>query len=101
LIAALKQVREGGAPMTSYIARKVVQSFYQTPTERAEVEGLSPREREVLELLARGYFYKEITQALGISMSTVNTYVRHVYEKLHVHSRAQAVAKLAEKPARR
>jgi DNA-binding NarL/FixJ family response regulator len=96
LIASLKQVQEGGSPMTSYIARKVVQSFYQTPPERLETEGLSPREREVLELLARGYFYKEITEALGISMSTVNTHVRRVYEKLHVHSRAQAVAKLAE-----
>lgn len=101
LIASLKQVQEGGSPMTSYIARKVVQSFYQTPAERSETEGLSPREREVLELLARGYFYKEITEALGISMSTVNTHVRRVYEKLHVHSRAQAVAKLAEMPARR
>lgn len=101
LIASLKQVQEGGSPMTSYIARKVVQSFYQTPAERSETEGLSPREREVLELLARGYFYKEITEALGISMSTVNTHVRRVYEKLHVHSRAQAVAKLADMPARR
>jgi DNA-binding NarL/FixJ family response regulator len=101
LLAALKQVQEGGSPMTSYIARKVVQSFYQTPAERLETEGLSPREREVLELLARGYFYKEITEALGISMSTVNTHVRRVYEKLHVHSRAQAVAKLAEMPNRR
>ena len=101
LIAALKQVQEGGSPMTSYIARKVVQSFYQSPAERAETEGLSPREREVLELLARGYFYKEITEALSISMSTVNTHVRRIYEKLHVHSRAQAVAKLTEMPVRR
>lgn len=101
LIASLKQVVEGGSPMTSYIARKVVQSFYQSPAERSETEGLSPREREVLELLARGYFYKEITEALGISMSTVNTHVRRIYEKLHVHSRAQAVAKLAEMPTRR
>jgi DNA-binding NarL/FixJ family response regulator len=101
LIAALKQVQDGGSPMTSYIARKVVQSFYQTPAERLAIEGLSPREREVLELLARGYFYKEITEALSISMSTVNTHVRRIYEKLHVHSRAQAVAKLAEMPTRR
>jgi DNA-binding NarL/FixJ family response regulator len=101
LIAALKQVQEGGSPMTSYIARKVVQSFYQSPAARNETEGLSPREREVLELLARGYFYKEITEALSISMSTVNTHVRRIYEKLHVHSRAQAVAKLTEMPVRR
>ena len=102
LIASLQLVNEGGSPMTSYIARKVVQSFYQcAPEATAQTEGLSPREREVLELLARGYFYKEITEALGISISTVNTHVRRIYEKLHVHSRAQAVAKLAEMPGRK
>jgi DNA-binding NarL/FixJ family response regulator len=101
LIASLKQALEGGAPMTSYIARRVVQSFYQSPDEPLKVDGLSPREREVLELLARGYFYKEITEALHISISTVNTHVQSIYEKLHVHSRAQAVAKLAEMPVRR
>jgi DNA-binding NarL/FixJ family response regulator len=102
LIAALRLVHEGGSPMTSYIARKVVQSFYQTaPAATPQTEGLSPREREVLELLARGYFYKEITEALGISISTVNTHVRRIYEKLHVHSRAQAVAKLAELSVRK
>ena len=100
LIASLKQALEGGAPMTSYIARKVVQSFHETPAAPLKTEGLSPREREVLELLARGYFYKEITEALNISISTVNTHVQSIYEKLHVHSRAQAVAKLAEMPAR-
>lgn len=102
LIAALQLVTEGGSPMTSYIARKVVQSFYQfAPEATPQTEGLSPREREVLELLARGYFYKEITEALTISISTVNTHVRRIYEKLHVHSRAQAVAKLAEMPGRK
>ena len=100
LIAALKQVHEGGSPMTSYIARKVVQSFYQAPPEGVQAEGLSPREREVLELLARGYYYKEITEVLGLSMSTVNTHVRHIYDKLHVHSRAQAIAKFTDLPAR-
>jgi DNA-binding NarL/FixJ family response regulator len=99
LIAALKQVHEGGSPMTSYIARKVVQSFYQAPPEGLQAEGLSPREREVLELLARGYYYKEITEVLGLSMSTVNTHVRHIYDKLHVHSRAQAVAKFTDMSA--
>ncbi len=94
LIASLKQVNDGGSPMTGYIARKVVQSFQ--PQGVPEPEGLTPRERQVLELLARGYFYKEITESLGISMSTVNTYVRRIYEKLHVHSRAQAMAKFPE-----
>jgi DNA-binding NarL/FixJ family response regulator len=101
LIASLKQVREGGSPMSGYIARKVVQSFHEAPAKKIETVGLSPREREVLELLARGYFYKEITETLGLSISTVNTHVRHIYEKLHVHSRAQAVAKLADMPPRR
>jgi DNA-binding NarL/FixJ family response regulator len=100
LIASLKQVREGGSPMSGYIARKVVQSFHELP-KKIETEGLSPREREVLELLAQGYFYKEITETLGLSISTVNTHVRHIYEKLHVHSRSQAVAKLADMPPRR
>jgi RNA polymerase sigma factor (sigma-70 family) len=78
--------------MTSNIARKVVQSFGQTRAAAA-ADDLSPREQEVLDLLARGYLYKEIAERLNISVPTVNTYVRRMYEKLHVRSRAQAVAK--------
>jgi DNA-binding NarL/FixJ family response regulator len=100
LIASLKQALDGGSPMTSYIARKVVQSFHQAPAERLKIEGLSPREREVLNLLAQGYSYKEITEALSLSISTVNTHVQRIYEKLHVHSRAQAIARLADIPPR-
>jgi DNA-binding NarL/FixJ family response regulator len=93
LLGALRDVHAGGSPMTSNIARKVVQSF-QRPTPQADESAtLSPREREVLELLARGYLYKEISSSLGISTPTVNTYIRRIYEKLHVRSRAQAVAK--------
>jgi len=99
LLAALKQVHSGGSPMTSNIARKVVQSFQrQTQAADAETVELSPREAEVLELLARGYLYKEIAEALAISLPTVNTYIRRIYEKLHVRSRAQAVAKYAHIP---
>jgi DNA-binding NarL/FixJ family response regulator len=91
LLSALKDVHGGGSPMTSNIARKVVQSFQRSvPDESAN---LSTREREVLELLAAGYLYKEISEKLGISVATVNTYIRRIYEKLHVRSRAQAVAK--------
>jgi DNA-binding NarL/FixJ family response regulator len=99
LLAALKQVHAGGSPMTSNIARKVVQSFqrHSLAADAADVE-LSPREAEVLELLARGYLYKEIAEALAISLPTVNTYIRRIYEKLHVRSRAQAVAKYAHIP---
>jgi DNA-binding NarL/FixJ family response regulator len=95
LLAALEEVHRGGSPMTSNIARKVVQSFRHTAAVNSEDDGLSPREQEVLELLARGYLYKEIAERLTISVPTVNTYVRRIYEKLHVRSRAQAVAKYA------
>jgi len=95
LLAALEEVHRGGSPMTSNIARKVVQSFRHTPAAGPGDDGLSPREQEVLELLARGYLYKEIAERLAISVPTVNTYVRRIYEKLHVRSRAQAVAKYA------
>jgi DNA-binding NarL/FixJ family response regulator len=95
LLAALKDVYSGGSPMTSNIARKVVQTFQELRPPAPEGESLSPREGEVLGLLARGYLYKEIAEVLAISVPTVNTYIRRIYEKLHVHSRAQAVAKYA------
>jgi DNA-binding NarL/FixJ family response regulator len=103
LLASVRQVYEGGSPMTSYIARKVVQ-FFQAPAQpaKAQIEVLSPREREVIELLARGYSYKEIAEALSISLPTVNTHIHRTYEKLHVRSRGQAVARynrLTEAPA--
>ncbi len=99
LLDALKDVHAGGSPMSSHIARKVVQSFRRADTGVAgETVELSPREREVLELLARGYLYKEIAEMLKISVLTVNTYIRRIYEKLHVRSRAQAVAKYANLP---
>ena len=93
LIAALRDVSTGGSPMTANIARKVVKAFHQiAPPEKPTVE-LSTRESEVLQLLAQGYLYKEIADTLGISLPTVNTYIRRIYEKLHVRSRAQAVAR--------
>jgi DNA-binding NarL/FixJ family response regulator len=83
--------------MTSSIARKVVQIF-QPPTPTApDTEALSAREMEVLALLARGYLYKEIAATLAISSSSVNTYIRRIYEKLHVHSRAQAVLRYPQR----
>ena len=100
LLDALRDVHAGGSPMSSQIARKVVQSFRRNSSETSggEVVELSPREREVLELLARGHLYKEIADMLKISVQTVNTYIRRIYEKLHVRSRAQAVAKYAHLP---
>lgn len=95
LIAALQDVSRGGSPMASNIARRVVQSFQQTSPSVKNSEDLSAREQEVLSLLARGYLYKEIAESLNISVATVNTYIRRIYEKLHVRSRSQAVAKIA------
>ena len=98
LLAAIKDVHAGGSPMSSNIARKIVQSFQRFNTSPTETENLSPREREVLELLARGYLYKEISDSLHISVPTVNTHIRRIYEKLHVRSRSQAVAKFTHIP---
>lgn len=93
LLAAIEEVHRGGSPMTCKIARKVVQSFWPGATGSAAGETLSPRERQVLDMLARGYLYKEIADALQISVGTVNTHARGIYEKLQVHSRGQAIAK--------
>jgi DNA-binding NarL/FixJ family response regulator len=98
LLSALRDVHAGGSPMSSTIARKVVQSFQRFGAQPSDVENLSPREREVLELLARGYLYKEIAESLHISKPTVNSYIRRIYEKLHVCSRSQAVAKFTHFP---
>lgn len=98
LLEAVKDVAAGGSPMSSNIARKVVQSFQRIGTKVPNSEGLSPREREVLGLLARGYLYKEISENLQISIPTVNTHIRRIYDKLHVRSRSQAVAKYTQVP---
>jgi DNA-binding NarL/FixJ family response regulator len=93
LLAAIKEVYAGGSPMSSHIARKIVQSFQQPAEALAEAESLSPREAEVLDLLAKGFLYKEIAEQMKVSYATVHTHIRHIYEKLHVRSRTEAVAK--------
>jgi DNA-binding NarL/FixJ family response regulator len=91
LLEAIRDVHQGGAPMNSQIARKVVESFRKhAPAQNSEQ--LSPREKEILELLAQGYLIKEIADQIGIGFGTVRSHIRGIYEKLHVHSRAQAVA---------
>lgn len=92
LFAAIKDVHAGGSPINSSIARKIVQSFQKVDTSPT-TDGLSPREGEVLKLIAQGYLYKEIADSLHISVPTVNTHIRRIYEKLHVRSRSQAIAK--------
>ena len=93
LLAAIQQVHEGGAPMSMRIARKVVAFFNQLPGPASDAEQLSEREAQVLSALAKGMLYKEIGAQLKISENTVRTYIKRIYEKLHVSSRTEAVAK--------
>lgn len=97
LLAAIKDVHQGGSPMTTHIARKVVQSFQASGASVQPTENLSPREQEVLDFLAKGFLYKEIADNLGISYETVHTYIRRIYEKLQVRTRTEAVAKFLKK----
>lgn len=96
LLAAIDEIVHGGAPISSGIARMLVQSFYRPTPESSEWGNLTLREKSVLELLARGFTLKEIAAELGISIPTVGTYVRRIYDKLHIHSRAQAITKFKE-----
>ena len=93
ILHALKDIYEGGAPMTAQIARKVVQSFSEQPHGTNLDVKLTEREEEILSLLAKGYANKEIADKMSISMSTARTHLRHIYEKLHVRSRTEAVLK--------
>ncbi|MCX8089611.1 MAG: response regulator transcription factor [Verrucomicrobiae bacterium] len=93
LLAAIREVRQGGAPMSREIARKVIASFREPLTAAREVEDLSPREREILELLAEGFSNKKIADRLGVTDGTVRWHLRHVYHKLHVRSRTEAALK--------
>lgn len=93
LIAAIHEVRQGGAPMSREIARKVISSFQEPVTAAAEVEDLSQREREILELVAGGFANKAIADRLGLTDGTVRWHLRHVYHKLHVRSRTEAALK--------
>jgi RNA polymerase sigma factor (sigma-70 family) len=100
LIEAIHEVKRGGSPMTTHIARKVVQSFQKsTGQQRAadELSELSEREQQVLDLLAQGLIYKEIADKLEISYETVHTYIRRIYEKLQVRTRTEAVAKFLQR----
>ncbi len=93
LVRAIRDVRDGGSPMSSHIARKIVQSFQQRGQRTDEKQSLSPREAQVIELLAQGYLYKEVADAMGVSYATIHTHIRHIYEKLQVRSRTEAVVK--------
>ena len=93
LLEAIQEVAHGGAPMSSSIARLVLQSFQRRARTASELDTLTPRETQILELLSTGNSSKEIAAALEISARTVGTHLHHIYAKLHVVSRLQAVAK--------
>ena len=97
LLEAIQDVYRGGSPMSGEIARKVVQSFQQ-PEVKPEVSvNLTKREEEILGFLAKGFFYKEIADTLSISVETVRTHIRNVYEKLQVRTRTEAILKYLRK----
>ncbi len=93
LLRAIEEVKQGGAPMSSQIARRVVQSFFQDRSGASSVAGLSQREEEILQQLSKGYSSKEIADRLSVSVNTVRTHLQHIYGKLHVRSRTEAVVK--------
>jgi DNA-binding NarL/FixJ family response regulator len=93
LRTALLEVLDGGVPMTSGIARRVVAYFRDRAKKRGEKVSLSARESEVLMLLSKGYSNKEIADKLGLGIETVQSYLKHIYRKMHVHSRSEALVK--------
>lgn len=96
LIHAIGELRAGGAPMTSEIARRLVESFRETTPASIEASPLTRREREILDLLCEGLSNKEISQQLHIGVETIRTHLKHIYERLHVRSRTEAAMKYRE-----
>lgn len=93
LLESIRLLHAGGSPMSSGIARRVVEAFHRPPVVAENEEPLTPREEEILEHLVKGFRYREIAEQLFISIDTVRTHVRHIYEKMHVRSRAEATIK--------
>ncbi len=91
LLEAIRDLHEGGSPMSDQIARKVVEAFQQMGRSSKETENLSDRELEILAFLAKGYHDKEIADHIFLSIKTVRTHLRNIYQKLHVRSRTEAV----------
>jgi len=98
LLTAIAEVRSGGAPMTSEIARMVVEAFQKKPANLASADGLTNRESEILALLSEGLSNKEIAGRVDISYDTVRAHLRHIYEKLHVRGRTEAVKMFLKSP---
>ena len=93
LLEAIREARDGGAPMSAEIARQVVSMFQRIAPPRSDGHNLSPREIEVLKLLADGHVYKTAADVLSVSVDTLRFHVRNIYAKLHVHSKSEAVLK--------
>ena len=93
LLESIKELHRGGAPMTSEIARKVIESFFKAKTAAHPQDKLTAREEEILECLAKGFVTKEIADKLTVTYDTVRYHLKHIYDKLHVHSRTEAVIK--------
>jgi DNA-binding NarL/FixJ family response regulator len=93
VLSAIREAQEGGAPMTGEIARQVIAYFQSQTLVAGEVDKLTSREREVLEFLAKGYSNKEIAARLSVSVPAIRWHLTHIYQKLHVQSRTQAVSK--------
>ena len=94
LLEAIADAHQGGSPMTSSVARQVVQFFAKPPASLPETEGLSTREQEILNLLVKGHAYKAIADQLSISVNTVRMFIRRIYKKMHIHSRSEAAAQI-------
>ncbi|MDB6111204.1 MAG: DNA-binding response regulator [Pedosphaera sp.] len=94
VLNAIRDVQQGGVPMSAEIARKVIKHFQTQPVATAEVEKLSPREREILDLVAPGFSNKEIADRLNISVESIRWHLKNIYHKLHVHSRTEAASKI-------
>ncbi|NNV54361.1 response regulator [Limnovirga soli] len=94
VIEAIKEVHEGGAPITPAVARKILALFPKTPARSNDIDKLASREQQILQLLMQGFSYKMIAAELTISIETVRTHIKRIYEKLHVHSAQEAIAKI-------
>ncbi len=94
ILSAIKEIHAGGSPMSSSIARRVVSVFNKPRKTTEEIDHLSKREKEILDLLAKGFRYKEIAAQLFLSVETVRTHIRNIYEKLQVQSRTEALNKV-------
>jgi DNA-binding NarL/FixJ family response regulator len=99
LIEAIHDLANGGSPMSSEIARKVVQVFHQSPQSKFADANLTAREEEILSYLAKGYLYKEIASALFINIETVRSHIHNIYTKLHVRTRSELLLKYLRQPS--